>query len=239
VQRVRYELRRRQLRVSAVAPLGTGFVAVHLSGEDLHDFQSASFDDHVKLFVDGPDGQPVGRDYTPRAFDAQRRELTLEFALHGPGAASDWARRVAVGQTLWVGGPRGSMVVPMDYAWHGLAGDATALPAVRRRLEELPPGAQSWVLLQADPAEAGPLPWHPGLQVHWAADEAQWLARLACLPWPQGEGFVWCAGEAAAMAAAREVLLQQRGHPREHLRVAAYWKRGVAAHHQTLASAEV
>lgn len=239
VQRVRHELKRRQLRVASVVPLGTGFVSVTFTGEDLHDFASASFDDHVKFLIDGPDGQPLGRDYTPRRFDTARRELTLEFALHGPGAASHWARHAAVGQAVWVGGPRGSMVVPTDYAWHLLAGDATAVPAVRRRLEELPRNARVQVLLQASPQEAGALPAHPGLQLQWAPDAGAWLDLLATTPWPEGEGFVWCAGEATVMATARRVLLQQRGHPREHLRVAAYWKQGEAAHHQTLASADV
>jgi NADPH-dependent ferric siderophore reductase len=80
----------------------------------------------------------VRRDFTPRHYDQAARELTVEFALHATGAA--WARQAAPGQVAVIAGPRGSMIIPMDYAWHVLAGDATALPAIRRRLEELPAG---------------------------------------------------------------------------------------------------
>jgi NADPH-dependent ferric siderophore reductase len=42
---------------------------------------------------------------------------------------------------LGIGGPRGSFIVPMDLDWHLLVGDATALPAIARRLSELPASA--------------------------------------------------------------------------------------------------
>jgi NADPH-dependent ferric siderophore reductase len=51
---------------------------------------------------------------------------------------------------------------------------------------------------------------------------------------PQGEGFAWCAGEAATMARLREVLLVDKRHPREAARVAAYWKRGASDSHERL-----
>ena len=47
-------------------------------------------------------------------------------------------------------------------------------------------------------------------------------------------GYVWCAGEAALMARARETL-RLRGVPTAAMRVAAYWKRGLTDFHETLA----
>ncbi|MBA5735636.1 siderophore-interacting protein, partial [Escherichia coli] len=44
--------------------------------------------------------------------------------------------------------PRGSFVVPTGFDWHLLIGDDTALPAVARRLEELPEGARAAVVLE-------------------------------------------------------------------------------------------
>src|SRR6187551_1837070 len=85
VQRVRHELRRRELEVARVDRLGAGFVSVTFAGPALADFVSASFDDHVKFILDADTPAPVGRDYTPRRFDAAARELTIEFALHGDG----------------------------------------------------------------------------------------------------------------------------------------------------------
>ena len=143
VQRVRHELRRREVQVADVQPLGPGFVAITFTGEDLADFVSPGFDDHVKFMFNGSDGEPVRRDYTPRRFDNAARTLTVEFALHGHGQACDWARHARPGDAATVLGPRGSMLLPTDWDWHLLAADSSALPALHRRLEELPVGALS------------------------------------------------------------------------------------------------
>jgi len=153
IQRIRHELLRRDLQVTRVEALSPGFVSVTLHGESLASFRSDSFDDHVKLFFDETAAEPARRDYTPRRFDTARQELTIEFALHGTGAASDWARQAAVGQRLVTAGPRGSMVIPTDYDWHLLIGDDSALPAVHRRLEELPAATRAIVILQVAPGD--------------------------------------------------------------------------------------
>ena len=49
-----------------------------------------------------------------------------------------------------------------------------------------------------------------------------------------GDGYAWCAGEAACMAALRRELVDVKGHPRESIRAAAYWKRGATGHHENL-----
>jgi len=237
VQRVRHELRRRELRVLRVQPLGAGFVEVIFGGDDLADFVSLSFDDHLKFMLPGPDGQPVRRDYTPRRFDTVRRELSIEFALHGHGAASDWARHAAPGQAVQIGGPRGSMIIAMDHDWHLLAGDATALPAIHRRLEELPAGATALVLgLVADAADQRHFDSAANVHLQWHHDAPAWLAALRQLQLPAGEGFAWCAGEAQLMRDARDILVQQHGLPREAMRVSAYWKHGASDFHETLES---
>jgi NADPH-dependent ferric siderophore reductase len=213
VQRVRHELKRR-------------------------DFVSLGFDDHVKFILGDKDGgDPVRRDYTPRAFDRTRRELTIDFALHGDGHASEWARQAAPGQQVVVGGPRGSMVVPTDYAWHLLAGDVTALPAISRRLEELPAGSHAIVVAQAvdvTPLERAQCAGR--VERYQVATADEFIATLRALRLPDGEGYAWCAGEASTMARVREVLLGERALPREAMRVAAYWKRGASDYHDDLAA---
>ncbi|HSV45569.1 MAG TPA: siderophore-interacting protein, partial [Ramlibacter sp.] len=150
VERVRHELRAREVEVTRIERLSPGFVAITFGADALEGFTSLSFDDHLKFMTPDGAGEMVRRDYTPRRFDAARRELTIEFALHGHGHASDWARQAAPGQRATVGGPRGSMVIPPDYDWHLLAGDATALPAIHRRLEELPASSRAIVVAQVD-----------------------------------------------------------------------------------------
>lgn len=231
VRRVRHEPRRRELAVLRAEPLSPGFVAVTLGGADLHDFTSDSFDDHVKLFFEG--GGQARRDFTPRRFDRERGELTLEFALHDAGPATDWARRVAAGGKLLVGGPRGSLVVPTDYDWHLLVGDASALPAIRRRLEELPAGTRAIVVAQLNAADRLPLPTAARLDLRWVDDGEALVGAVRALTLPPGEGYAWAAGEASAMKSVRAELVA-KGHPKEGMRVAAYWKLGTAEHHEDL-----
>ncbi|CAH0281926.1 NADPH-dependent ferric-chelate reductase [Massilia sp. Bi118] len=234
VQRVRHELKLRDLEVTAVDSLSPGFVAITFKGEALADFTSLGFDDHVKLMFGEPGEGQARRDYTPRRFSREARELVIEFALHGTGAASDWARAAKPGDRLLVGGPRGSMIVPLELGWHLLVGDDTALPAISRRLEELPAGSRAFVLVLAGEADRRRFAGAAQAELRWMSSNDELLAALRALSLPAAEtGFAWGGGEAGLMAQVRQVLLE-KGVPKQHMRVSAYWKRGVADHHEDL-----
>lgn len=235
VQRVRHELRRRELVVASVTPLGEHFVSVTFTGDALEDFISLGFDDHVKFMLDDDaSGEPVRRDYTPRHYDAQSRQLTIEFALHGHGAASDWARHAAPGQSAIIGGPRGSMIVPLDFDWHLLVADATGLPAIRRRLEELPAGTRAIVVALVDAADRILPDTQAQLELHWLDDADALVAAVQALALPAGEGYAWGGGEAAMMKRVRDVLANEKALPKEAMRISAYWKQGAADFHEDL-----
>jgi NADPH-dependent ferric siderophore reductase len=235
VRRVRHELKLRELTVSRIERLGDGFVAITFAGEALGDFTSLSFDDHVKFMFPDTDaeGEQVRRDYTPRRFSREALELTIEFALHGDGKASDWARNAVVGQRALVGGPKGSMIVPLELDWHVLTGDTTALPAIARRLEELPGGSRAIVFVHAEPADRRVFAGAAEMDMRWFDTPEALVADLQELALPPGRGFAWGGGEASLMARVRQVL-NDKGVPREATRVSAYWKRGVAEHHENL-----
>ena len=235
VQRVRHEIKRRDLQVVRVASISPHFKSITFAGESLADFNSASFDDHIKLLLDVGDTEPVRRDYTPRHFDARTGELTLEFALHGDGPAAQWAAQAAPGQRATIAGPRGSFIIPVDYDWHLLVGDDTAIPAIARRLEELPATAQAIVLLQMpDVADRRSFKSAAAHSVRWVSDTVELLDAARALRLPPGEGYAWCAGEAGAIAALRKILVNEKGHDRHAIRAAAYWKQGAVAHHENL-----
>lgn len=211
------------------------FRSITFAGETLADFGSASFDDHVKFMLDAGGAEPVGRDYTPWHFDAAKRELTIEFALHGDGPAAEWAAQATPGHRATIGGPRGSFVVAPDHHWHLLVGDETALPAVTRRLEELPADTRAIVILQvSDPADRRALRSDAALDLQWVADAPSLIAAVRALALPEGEGYAWCAGEAATTATLRLTLVEEKGHDRHAIRAAAYWKQGAVAHHENL-----
>jgi NADPH-dependent ferric siderophore reductase len=260
VTRVRHPLKFRLLQVRRVVPVTPHLVRVTLGGEDLHDFVSASFDDHVKVFFPapgadkpvvpsaGPNGpvfpegeRPVARDFTPRRFDHVARELDIEFALHEAGPAATWAAQARPGQYLGIGGPKGSFVIPAGFDWHLLIGDETALPAIARRLEELPAGTRVAALVEAaDPSARIEFDTDADLYVEWrfrsesAFPSDTMLEGVRKMYLPEGDGYVWAAGESASIRAVREYLCSERGIDKTRIRAASYWRRGAQAVHENL-----
>ena len=255
-ERIRHTPRPRLLEVRRTEQMSPGFVRITLGGPDIEGFTSLSFDDHIKIFLteDGPGGNTapsstvgrdpsaqddrrIMRDFTPRSFDPEKMELTVEFALHAGGAATTWAAQAAPGQRIRIGGPRGSFVIPKDYDWHLMIGDETALPAISRRLEELPSAANVFAFIQLnDPADQRAFNTKANLVEEWTGPSPDSLVetiRKANLP--AGEGFAWAAGEAKVISSIRAILVATHGLDKEHIRAAAYWKRGTCAHHETFA----
>ena len=253
VQRVRHALKGRHVQVVRRTQVSPGFVRLTLAGPDLADFVSAGFDDHIKLILPAPgqeraslpqlvDGRPqftgprpVLRDYTPAQFDAAQGTLDIEVALHDAGPASDWAAAVQVGQWAGIAGPRGSMVIPVGFDWHWLLGDETALPAIARRLAELPASAVATVRIQLNnPADQRVLASAAQVDLQWVNALP---AAVEALALPAAAGFVWAAGEHSDMAAVRRAMLAKPGVDPKRMRISAYWKRGAADHHEDLVSA--
>ncbi len=259
-QRVRHPLRFRMLEVVAVDRISPYLTRVTLGGSELEGFVSSGFDDHVKLFFPDPDtgifnlpevvpegpvwgegARPVMRDYTPRHFDAAGRTLAIDFALHTPGGpATRWAEQARVGQKIGVGGPKGSFIVPTAFDWHLLIGDDTALPAIARRLEELPPGTKARVLLEVEGPEGQmELSSAADLKVQWvhrgssAAGSQPLLAALREMTLLPGVFYSWVACESVQAKALREYLMIEcRVNPR-WIKASGYWRKGSAGAHDS------
>jgi len=253
VERIRHPLQARSLQVVRRTAVSPGFVRLTLAGPELAGFVSAGFDDHLKLILpqpgqdrpslpsmqDGrpvvPDPRPVLRDYTPARYDAAAGELDIEVALHEAGPATDWAASATVGQWVGIAGPRGSMVVPTGFDWHWLLGDETALPAIARRLAELPAHTRATVRIQvSNVADQRVLTSAARLDLQWVSALPAAVEELVL---PAGAGFVWAAGEHSDMAAVRRAMLAKPGVDAKRMRISAYWKRGATDHHEDLVSA--
>jgi len=233
IERVRHDLKLREVTVARINRVSPGFASITFQGEALADFTSLSFDDHVKFMFNDANGEQVRRDYTPRRVDTDAREIDIEFALHGHGGAAEWARNATIGQRAIIGGPRGSMILPLAMDWHLLIGDDSALPAVTRRLEELPADARVVAVLLVNAANRRTLVTRADARIHWVDSDDALLQVLKDLPLQPGAGLAWGGGEAALMARVRQVLVET-GMPRQAAKVSAYWKRGVADHHERL-----
>lgn len=247
LSRTPLELRRRRVAVSSVTDLTPSYRRIGFTGPDLAGFTSLAADDHLRIFVPAPgeplpeattDGMPAGlqsREYTPVGWDGER-SLTLDFVLHGEGVASRWAQAARVGDEVYLGGPRGSLVMAGAPQWWLLAGDLTALPAIRRHLATVAPGTPVDVLLVCDdPADEQELASPGDLTVSWLhspagsppADPAVLLAALAAVPARSGDGFAFIAAEQSVVAPARS-FLTARGVDLDRAVVKGYWKRGQA-----------
>jgi NADPH-dependent ferric siderophore reductase len=242
IARVRHETKRRRVAVTRLEPLAAKMLRIVFAGQELEQFTSLGFDDHVKLFFPTGENHTM-RDFTPRRFDAQAGELWIDFYLHDVGPAAAWAAQAAVGQPLSVGGPRGSFIIsPEGIDSHVLIGDETALPAIGRRLEELPASTRALVVIESDGGATGyPLESRAALEVVNVARDARTAApareiidALRSVKFPSGHCFTWVAAESQAARAIRRYLTDERGLDRHWIKAAGYWQRGAIGTHDTI-----
>jgi len=253
IQRLRHDTRLRLLTVSGITDISPLMRRIRLNG-DMTGFVSPSHADHIKAFF-FPDGTPrqlppVGpngaqfppgtrremRDYTPRFWSVAEGWIDLDFVLHGDGPASGWAAAAQLGDTLVIGGPRGSQLVPIAFDWYLLAGDETALPAIGRRIEELPEGAPVLAIIEVEnEAEQQTFATRANLTLQYvhrngAAAGTTCLVRdaVATAIFPQGDGYAYVAGEVNMARAVKAHLLEERGFNPEWVKAAGYWHLGIA-----------
>jgi NADPH-dependent ferric siderophore reductase len=241
VTRVRHDVRRRRLTVASVQRLTPRMQRLVFTSPELRDFTSAAPDDHVKLFIPAAGGHDACmRDYTPRMFDAEQGSLTIDFALHEAGPATAWALAAEVGDTLDIGGPRGSTIVPDDFDWYLLIGDETALPAIGRRVAELRPAAfvATFAIVERKD-ERQDFQGAARTNSFRIAREGQPLDDATLLRFaldefalPPGDGFVWIAAEARTARSLRSYMMETRGHPKAWIKASGYWSRGAEAVHE-------
>ncbi|WP_327085064.1 siderophore-interacting protein [Nonomuraea sp. NBC_01738] len=173
---------------------------------------------------------PRLRTYTVRAWDPDTLELTLDFVYHGDeGLAGPWAAHAQPGDVLHLLGPGGGYAPDPGAAWHLLAGDESALPAIAAALEALPDEAVAQVFVEVEgPVEEQKLP----RQVTWlyrgerpAGQEL--VAAVRALEFPEGEVHAFVHGEAGFVKELRRHLRVERGVPMERLSISGYWRLGV------------
>lgn len=233
-ERIRHTLRQRTLTIARTERLTPHMIRLTLEGDELEDFTSLAPDDHLKIEVPGPNGTTVRRDYTPRRYDAQAGLLLIDVFDHTGGPAANWARNLSVGDTARIGGPRGSAVLVGDIAHWVLIGDETALPAIGRRIEDLPAGASvTSVVAVPDPADEQVFDTaarHTALWIHrpvdQAADPLPFLETLDGLSLPP-QSYVWIAAEGSVARALRSRFLHA-GHDKAWMKSSGYWTAGEA-----------
>lgn len=188
--------------------------------------------------------RPTVRTYTVRDADPQRRELTIDFVVHGEhGVAGPWAASAARGRRLFVMGPSGAYAPDPAADWHLFAGDEAAIPAISVALESLPDNAIGQVFIEvAGPEDEVEMRAPSGVEVRWvyrggradlvgddnAGDHAPLIAAVKEAPWLPGQVQVFTHGEAqAVMHNLRPYIRKERGvEAKWAASISGYWRRG-------------
>jgi NADPH-dependent ferric siderophore reductase len=187
--------------------------------------------------------RPVVRTYTVRHVDAERREISIDFVVHGEhGVAGPWADSVSPGDPAYLMGPSGAYAPDPAADWHLLAGDEAGLPAISAALEALAPDAVGQAFIEVSgPDDELTLTAPEGVEVRWiyrggradlvpeemAGDQAPLIAAVKEAPWLPGQVQVFIHGEAqAVMHNLRSYIRKERGVDAKWASISGYWRRG-------------
>lgn len=239
-------------RVERVEQLTPHMVRVVLGGDGLAGFAPSPWSDsYVNAYfppADAPYGvpfdvdatrslpaaqRPASRRYSIRHWDAARRQVWIDFVVHGDaGVAGPWAATARPGDRLQITRPAGAYSPDPEADWHLMVGDPSALPAIAASLARIPPGKPVHVLLEVDGVADEVRLHSPGdLHLTWlhraanpGADDLA-LRALEKLDRPPGRVHAFVHGEAVVNRALRKALLTAWRIPREDLSVSPYWRR--------------
>ena len=231
----------RKLNVVKASELGKSMKRITLQGDDLADFPENQESGYVKIrFPKNLDNEPTNsnkdydlRSYTIRAFDLEKRELVLDFLLHGDsGPASKWASSVKIGDSIEIAGP-GPAILAAPADWYLFVGDMTALPAIAVNLEKLSPESKGMALLEINSLEdKQDLRKPEGVEVRWIINTdpltgcEDLIESLNNVEITGENPYVWVAGEFELLRFARKMLKHDKALPKESLYLSCYWKIG-------------
>ena len=183
-------------------------------------------------FLQADGSRPTIRTLTPRHLEPDVLELAVEVVLHDRGPLSAWARAATAGNQVAVSGTgRGYSMDPAARSYL-LAGDESAIPAIRQLLDALGGRARVDVVIEiAHPDARLDLACPAGSNIRWvdlpssAAPGEALVAAVTSAEIDPGAR-VWAAGEAAAVQRIRKHLFDERGIARSAAVVRGYWKQG-------------
>lgn len=180
----------------------------------------------VELHLLDGTGRRVKRRYTIRSARPESGELDLDVLLHGAGPGSSWGTTAAAGDQIAFQGPRGKLQLT-SAAWHLLAGDESALPAIAAICESLPADEHAIAVIEVQGASdeiavaRADVHWvHRGEQPPGTPDHLVPAVDALTVPTSDGHGYLM--GETRSMVALR-ALLEGRGLAHEAIFVKGYW----------------
>lgn len=250
----RFPIRIRELELLRREVVTPRMLRITIGGPNHVGFESHIADEHVKLLFPDPESgelrvptqngdrlawprpMPINRDYTVRRYDPATGEVDIDVVRHAGGVASGWAEDAPIGSTVWVAGPPRGVHIPDEFTWQAYLGDETALPAIARRLGELPRTMRGVAVIEVqDAAEEQHLDAPDGVEVRWLHRGAAAPGTTRLLPDTartieiprDGRAYVWFGGENSSIKPLR-AWAKGAGLTKDQFDFVGYWRRGAA-----------
>lgn len=209
-------------------------IRVDLGGPGLAGFSTLGVPDEACVFEFGVPGEIAGLRPNPGRWyslqEVSADHLALGVVVHPGGLGSGWAESASVGDTVRITHHNSWFRRPVDARWQVLLGDITALPAIARIVTESAAEVPTRAIIEIpDPGDE--VEWEHAADLRWVHNPGlpttgSILGDLAReLDLPDGPGYLYAAGESAAMRAVRKLLRTERGLPVERFGVVGYWRR--------------
>lgn len=175
---------------------------------------------------------PKGEDQLHRAAftfvarDPIRGCFSFDLYEHAGGPSTQWAKTAAPGALIGISGPGGGELPPEGPIL--IAGDETALPAIRQILAASAPDRRGLALIETGCAEDRLLGVVPeGIDIRWLdrsrGDTLEAALETVALPAAPADLVLWVAAEQGVVRRARQRFLTELGVNRRSSYLAGYW----------------
>ncbi|WP_223626389.1 siderophore-interacting protein [Microbacterium sp. EST19A] len=184
-------------------------------------------DEFFGLWLTTPEGEEVKRYYSVRAWRPETDELDIDFVVHAHGPATRWARDARIGDEVAFDLPRGHYTEPAGTERVLLIGDATALPAIGRILDERTAAApRVHAILSVDDAQdRQDLRFRADDTVQWVTADAIVPATVTATEDRPDSTYLWFSGEATTMREIRRHVRHTLQWPTARYMTMGYWRR--------------
>lgn len=241
----------RMLQVKRTAFISPGLKRITLSGQELEGFPENSSARHIKVFFPLPGQQkpvmptfkhgrpvwedptlkPVTRAYSISEYDHLKKELSIDFVMHLKGPASIWASEAVEGDYLAVAGPGEAGSFLREGEFYLLAGDLSALPAMRVLINGLSPDSKGVAIIEIESLthiiDLGRIP--SKFKISWILNTKNLnfllSEKVKQMDWPEADVSAWVAGESNNVLEIRNFLKSKGLKPGQYYGI-PYWKRG-------------
>ena len=223
-----------EVEVLRVRTLSPSFTRVELGGPGLLTWATLAVPDEGCVFrFPGDEHHPVpdarrGRWYTVRDFDRPAARMTVDFMVHPGGVGGEWAAAASPGDRLRIAAQDSWYQRPDGIEWQWLVGDVVAVPAFARIVEETAVRIPTRAVIEVpDAGDHQPL---TGATVTWldnpgmTSGTSVLAAAVREMAVPEGPGYVYVAGEAAATREVRRYLRHELRLPAHFYTVIGYWR---------------